>query len=981
MSENISTVISNFDFLKTQYPRLAELGRSSELYSHTDQDAALTKLRSFCELLVGQIYQTLNIVGGEHDDLNSRLNNDEFKNIVDKRICTKLHVIRQHGNKAAHENLSKKPVTSIHVVWLIKETYLVGRWFLQTINNSPVDTPDFIEPKKPLNIEKAQAEERERLLAELDNQKNEYVDEKNRLISESEASSKTAQNKADALNLANLELEKLRQALETQQDEIRSKEAKFDQEQQSAEFKNASSHSADSFDLAMENTRRNVDIFNYYEAVTLTDDQSDVVSKLKNFLTDNNQNVFILNGYAGTGKTFITKGFTRYLDAIGRDYTLMAPTGKAAKVLSDKTGRQAGTIHRVIYSYDDLKEFDDNGIESSETFRLYAQIKANLDTAEMVYIIDESSMVSDKYSDGEFFRFGSGYLLKDIFKHINIDHNDHNKKIIFIGDNAQLPPVGMDFSPALDAVYLKKTYQVKTISSQLTEVVRQKGESGVLKNASVIRQNLEANVFNQLVFDTSSHDVEKLRHSELLNRFITVCDNRVAKTGESVIIASSNRKVGEFNRIVREHFFPNKPEVLAGDKIISVANHYNDAGVITNGEFGMIKEVISPVSEEREVFLRKKGEGGEIETIKVMLSFRDVVIAFRNQSGEPFWFETKIIDNLLYNHEPGLTSDEQKAIYVDFRNRHPELLKKEKRQEFKIALQNDPYFNAFKVKFGYAITCHKAQGSEWENVFLECNSHLKVLTKDYFRWLYTAITRTSSKLYVVNPPNLGIGADMKVVGEFFLEDTDNQAKELIPATGSKPSTKALLNNGGAEFQFNSNNGHLTHLFYLVTQALIGSGIDVVNVLHNSYQERYIFGRDTENASINFIYKGNYRVSTISSLSLNDFDSELTALLSHIKGQILSCGSAVRNKEAVFAKDFLAQFHEKVISVIADSEIEIERIEQPDWAMRYSFIRGNETAVVTFWYDGKDRFTKVQPMPKLGNSHALLRDFTGLWTQA
>ncbi len=500
-------------------------------------------------------------------------NNYEFKNIVDKRICAKLHAIRQHGNKAAHESLEKKKVSSAQVIWLIKEAYLVGRWFLQTINNTPVDTPDFIDPKKPVDTNRALADERARLLAEFNAQKIQFSDEKNKLTTKSEALYEEAQINANALDLVNQELDKLRQSLQAQQDEMSEKEFTFNREQQVEEFRNASSLSANSFDLAMEDTRRNVDIFDSYKGVKLTNDQRDTVTKLNIFLTDDEQDVFVLNGYAGTGKTFITKGFTQYLDAIGRDCMLMAPTGKAAKVLSDKTGRQAGTIHRAIYNYDDLKEFNDGGIDSSETFRLYAQVKANLDTAEMVYIVDESSMVSDKYSDGEFFRFGSGYLLKDIFKFINIDHNDHNKKIISIGDDAQLPPVGMASSPALDIAYLKETYQVKTVSAQLTEVVRQKNESGVLKNASVIRQSLKANVFNQLVFDSSSQDVDKLSPDELLNRFIAACENKAAKSGESVIIASSNRKVGDFNRMVREYFFPNKPKAVAGDKIISVANH------------------------------------------------------------------------------------------------------------------------------------------------------------------------------------------------------------------------------------------------------------------------------------------------------------------------------------------------------------------------------------------------------------------------
>ncbi len=977
--------MSNFDFLEEQYPRLASIGRSSELYSHTDQEAALIKLRSFCELLVGHIYERLNIVGGEHDDLNSRINDYEFRNVVDKRICLKLHAIRQHGNKAAHEGLAKQKVSSAQVIWLIKEAYLVGRWFFQTINNATVDTPGFIAPNKPVDIDRALADERARLLAEFKAQNAQFSDEKNELTTKNEALYEEAQSNANALDLANQELKVLRQALQAQQDEIREKESKFNREQQVEAFKHASSLSANSFDLAMENTRRNVDIFDSYKDVQLTNDQRDTVTKLNSFLTDDDQDVFVLNGYAGTGKTFITKGFTQYLDAIGRDCMLMAPTGKAAKVLADKTGRQAGTIHRAIYSYDDLKEFDDDGIDSSETYRLYAQVKANLDTAEMVYIVDESSMVSDKYSDGEFFRFGSGYLLKDIFKFINIDHNDHNKKIIFIGDDAQLPPVGMSSSPALDTTYLKETYQVKTISAQLTEVVRQKGESGVLKNAGVIRQSLKANVFNQLVFDSSSQDVEKLSPDELLNGFITACEYKAAKSGESVIIASSNRKVGDFNRMVREHFFPNKSEMVAGDKIISVANHYTKAGVITNGEFGMIKTVLSAASEVREVFISKTGEGGETETIKVMLSFRDVMIAFRNQSGEPYWFETKIVDNLLYNNEPGLTSDEQKASYVDFRNRHPHLLKKSKQQEFKMALQSDPYFNAFKVKFGYAITCHKAQGSEWKNVFLECNSHLKVLTKDYFRWLYTAITRASSKLYVVNPPNLSLGGNMKMVGDFDFQpeqgDFNNpQVQDPIPEAPIQPVNTAASNANDPEFQFNDSRPHLLQLYNLVKKSINGTRIEVLDVRHLQYQDRYAFRKGTEQAFVNFIYNGNHRVSAIHGASVGKLDAELATLLSHLQGQLLSNDSATSATDVIFAEAFLAEFHGKVLSVLDSSDVNIGSIEQLDWGQRYSFVRGNEMAVVIFWYDGKDRFTKVQPMPQLGNSQRLLLDVLDLWSR-
>lgn len=399
----------------------------------------------------------------------------------------------------------------------------------------------------------------------------------------------------------------------------------------------------------------------------------------------------------------------------------------------------------------------------------------------------------------------------------------------------------------------------------------------------------------------------------------------------------------------------------------------------------MIKTVLSPASEVREVFISKAGESGEIETIKVILCFRDVMIAFRNQSGEPYAFETKIIENLLYNNEPGLTSDEQKASYVDFRNRHPHLLKKSRRQEFKRALQSDPYFNAFKVKFGYAITCHKAQGSEWKNVFLECNSHFKVLTKDYFRWLYTAITRTSSKLYVVNPPNLSLGGNMKMVGDFDFQpkqgDFNNpQVKDPIPEVSIQLVNTAISNANEPEFQFNDSRPHLLHLFNLVEQSIGSTSIEVLDVIHHQYQEHYVFEKGSEQASVNFIYKGNHRVSAVNSTGESALDTELATLLSHFQGQMLSNDSDTSITDVIFAEAFLAEFHEKVLSVIGNSDIGIGSIEQPAWGQRYSFVRDNETAVVIFWYDGKDRFTKVQAMPQLGNSQSLLRDVLNLWSQ-
>ena len=410
-----------------------------------------------------------------------------------------------------------------------------------------------------------------------------------------------------------------------------------------------------------------------------------LVEEVNSFLSDKTTSVFLLKGYAGTGKTFITYGITQYLNAIGRQKVLMAPTGKAAKVLSDKTKTNASTIHRIIYNYENVKEFKEEGLEGSETFRCYAELKVNLDTSETVYIIDEASMVSDLYSDSEFFRFGSGFLLKDLLKYINLDHNDHNKKIIFIGDNAQLPPVGMSYSPALTAKYLKDKYQLNNHECELTEVVRQKSDSGVMANAKKLRVALAAEQFNQLDFEINYADITHLHVDNLVGQYIEACDGKVAQAKNSIVIASSNRQVSKYNQVIREHFFPMQETLVARDKVISVANHYRENHVVTNGEFGMIKQVLSE-PEIKTVVLRKKGELGLTETIRVELCFREVELGFRNEYGEVNFFKSKIVENLLYNDEPTLSSDENKALYVDFRNRHPHLLSNSKRVELREAL-------------------------------------------------------------------------------------------------------------------------------------------------------------------------------------------------------------------------------------------------------------------------------------------------------
>jgi len=249
-----------------------------------------------------------------------------------------------------------------------------------------------------------------------------------------------------------------------------------------------------------------ISLRSFFTKYNLTDSQSKLVQKLETFISSKDSSIFLLKGYAGTGKTFITKGLTEYFREIKRNYILAAPTGKAAKVISQKTKSAAYTIHKTIYTLKNPIEYMQNLEKEDKTYKFYFSVAVNEDSNDTVYIIDEASMISDIYNEMEFIRFGSGFLLRDLMHYINLDCNDHRKKIIFIGDNAQLPPVGMSFSPALNKQYILENFGFRAEEFELTDVVRQEKDSGILKNTLPIRKSLENKVFNTINFDTSFHD-------------------------------------------------------------------------------------------------------------------------------------------------------------------------------------------------------------------------------------------------------------------------------------------------------------------------------------------------------------------------------------------------------------------------------------------------------------------------------------------
>jgi YD repeat-containing protein len=734
---------------------------------------------------------------------------------------------------------------------------------------------------------------------------------------------------------------------------------------------------------------------------TLTTGQDQLVNRVQEFLDDPGSQVFQLRGYAGTGKTYITTGLVNYFQAHERCCVLAAPTGRATKVLAAKAGQHATTIHGLIYRFGKIVEYVDEELEGSETFKKYGTLAINNYPANTVFIVDEASLFSDAYQEGEFFRAGSGYLLRDFVKFVGLDHNDHNKKIIFIGDTAQLPPVHMKFSPALDADYLQRTYGLKVSGYELTDVVRQKAESGILRTAQPLRDAILSGVFNRIEFDFSLPDIRDLQAERILPAYFESCDYAV--NGKSVIVTRSNATAHRYNVDVRRTLFPGREQIASGDKLMVVANSTVQNVYFANGDFVWVKEALTE-TETRSVVLRSKNpETGIVEQMHVALTWRDVLAGVRNEEGEPLFLKLKMLENLLYSENPGPSPEEEKALWIDFCSRHRGLDRKG--EAFQAALRGDPYINALRVKFGYAITCHKAQGSEWQHVFVDCESRLNPLYAENFRWLYTAVTRATETLNLINPPHHPLGKTIKVSPPSVMLPTPTPGPSLAaarpparpdpmgpaaelsisgfpprPEEPSGPSRQAPV----SVFGITPRHREFFGILQLVQAALQVSGIVIENVVHNPWQEAYSFRREGEATRVNFSYDGRGRLTGIAAPQGGSLGDEMMRLLGYLRfPHVLpipeGAGEGSAGMEIRFSRPFLQEYHVRLVPIMEQRGIRIAAAEEKQWNLRYTFARGAEVAVMDVSFDGRNAFKITQPVLADCTPGALLQEVAQILT--
>jgi exodeoxyribonuclease-5 len=448
-----------------------------------------------------------------------------------------------------------------------------------------------------------------------------------------------------------------------------------------------------------------------------TQDQSDCMRLLSGFVAGNtNDVIFLMTGYAGTGKTSVIASLVATLNTLRQKSVLLAPTGRAAKVLTSYTGMDAYTVHRKIYR-------QKSATDGVGKFVLDRNLHK-----ETYFIVDEASMIPDESSEGSM--FGSGRLLDDLLEYV---YTGTDCKLILVGDVAQLPPVGSIVSPALDENVLRGTGFALQMF-ELRQVIRQSEGSGILMNATAVRQQVSDGDLSvpELVLHGYS-DIVRLGGAELIDTLTEAYDR--CGTDGVIVVVNSNNLANRYNQGIRNMVFFREEEISSGDLVMVVKNNYywlneeESTSFIANGDIAEVKRI------------RRYEEVYGMRFAEMTLWFRDAELEI----------DAKVMLDTLMMRTPSLSAEKSRELYFAVLADHPGIKSKRKQYE---AVRNDPYYNALQIKFAYAVTCHKSQGGQWERVFIDQGMfNRQEPTIDYLRWFYTALTRATDKVYLVNFPD------------------------------------------------------------------------------------------------------------------------------------------------------------------------------------------------------------------------------------
>jgi len=448
---------------------------------------------------------------------------------------------------------------------------------------------------------------------------------------------------------------------------------------------------------------------------TPTTTQNILLQQLSEFIYSKEKNgLYVLKGYAGTGKTTSISTVVTSLWRTGKKSVMLAPTGRAAKVIANYANRPAFTIHKKIYH---PKKQKNGGV----SFVLQTNKHTNT-----FFIVDEASMISDATSNSKLFENGS--LLDDLMSYV---YSGIGCKLILIGDTAQLPPVKLDVSPALEEDKLSLHYNKEVEMLELNEVMRQHEDSGILVNATELRHLLLGYDAFDFKFQLGYPDIIRLEDGYDIEDAINAAYDNIG-VEDTAFIVRSNKRANQYNQQIRSKIRGQENEISTGDFVMVVKNNYfwlpesSDAGFIANGD---ICEIMA------------------IRSAKELYGFRFAevtlrMIDYKNQNP----FDTVILLDTLTSETPSLTYEESNRLYQEVSKDFADLKSNYKKL---LSIKKNKYFNALQVKFSYAMTCHKSQGGQWKSVFIEQPYLPDGINREFLRWLYTAVTRAEEKLYLI----------------------------------------------------------------------------------------------------------------------------------------------------------------------------------------------------------------------------------------
>ena len=559
----------------------------------------------------------------------------------------------------------------------------------------------------------------------------------------------------------------------------------------------------------------------------LTASQRELVTQLEAFLKNDAEHVFILKGYATTGKELILKGLENYLRKIERGMSLVTPTNKAAFWLDQSVDRPVSTIHSMIYEYTETKESEDG--QPREASKFIYKLRGNLDSVDHVYVIGESGLLNDEISDCKYLCYGTGKLLEDLMSFIDPNAAGCRRKVIFIGDDTQMAPA-TSASSALTSSYFKAMYgdAFPVRIFQLTDVIDEQLKNLILNNAVHIRHAIEKKRYNRLVFERDASTMIELDESQFLSTYLK--EYQAVEDNKPIIVASMNQTAKLYNAQIREQLFPGKTSVQPGDWIMFTKNVWIGEYRGFNGEFAKVLAVKG--SENK--YINFAGCSRE-------LRFRYVDIEIANRYGEKEQLSCNLFENLLDASESVLPDDEWLEPLI-----------------------NTIYYPVVYAKYGYATTVHKAQGGLWNTVFFDTKFYQNINTKAGFKWLYTGLSLAKDRLYFTNWTDMGskLLGTMSSLSNNSFSNTNN----VIWSQGS--SVESYARPTLPSIAIPDIEGSTAYREYVqevseeLAIVLSQLNIQIVKINNMSYRIRYTFRRGNSHASLDALYNGKQIITSV-----------------------------------------------------------------------------------------------------------------------